>query len=215
MKRAVYFCCLMIFSGVLFFSAGTSSLAQSEEQTSLGDISNKTQKNTMVGLTVSGLRMTSDEFREVFGKGGAVTGMEASHIFLLNKNNLLGLSFEIKSFSKTGRSTITSRSSFFSMIPLTLTGKYMINISNFCPYLGAGADLVFYKENSQIGNAAGGKVGFHIESGIYYYPSIFKFIKIKAALRISRIVADENNIKVNLGGVEFGMGILYCFDIYN
>jgi hypothetical protein len=52
-----------------------------------------------------------------------------------------------------------------------------------------------------------------MEGGIYYNPPLFGFIKIRAALRISRAIAKENDIKINLGGLEFGLGILYCFDI--
>ena len=89
----------------------------------------------------------------------------------------------------------------------------MTSISDFTPYLGAGVDIFLYKEESHISSISGLTTGFHMEGGVYYRPPLFEFIKIRAVLRVSRAVAKENNIKVNLGGLELGLGLLYCFDI--
>ncbi|MFW6123964.1 MAG: hypothetical protein ACOC5G_01970 [Acidobacteriota bacterium] len=169
-------------------------------------------KKIMAGLIMGSYRVSSDRFKEIFENPNSVTGVEGSYLFPTS-GHVIGFSFEVRGFSKTGHSTVTNQNTFFSLTPLTLTGKYITFLHDFTPYLGAGIDLFFYKEESHLSLVSGSTPGFHIEGGIYYQPPLFQFIKIKAALRISRAIASENDIKINLGGLEFGLGILYCFGI--
>jgi hypothetical protein len=189
-----------------------TSLAQSKEDIPQKEVNSVGDKNTMAGITMGSFRIASDRFEKVFVNPSTVTGIEASYLFPSN-SHFLGISFEIRGLSKSGHSTVTNKNTFFSMTPITLTGKYMTSISDFIPYLGAGIDLFFYKEESRISSISGLSTGIHMETGVYYQPPLFEFIKIRAVLRISRSVAKKNDRKLNLGGLEFGLGILYCFDI--
>jgi len=213
MKRAVYLFLMVINLGIFVSPFGKPGFAQTYKEDSSEKIDITNQKNSMVGLTAGSLSIASQRFKDFFKKAGIVPGMEASHIFSSHNHTFLGFSLEIKRISRTGKSTITSRNTFFSLIPISLTGKFLMGNNEISPYLGAGIDLYLYKEKSGMGNTSGATTGFHIEGGVYYHSPLFEFIKIKAALRFSRAVANENNIKVNLGGLEFGVGILYCFDI--
>jgi len=202
---------VLTFCYVIF--PGTEGWAQTKESDSREDERISLDTNTMVGFFIGNYRVASDRYKQIFGHSRAISGVEASHIFSLGDRSLIGLSLEARGFSMSGRSTETGILTHFSMTPITLTGKYMLEKGDFNPYLGAGLDYILYKETSRMGDSSGGTVGFHVEGGLYYQPPLFDFIKIRAVLRYSRAVAEVNDIKVNLGGLEFGIGILYCFRI--
>ncbi len=208
MKRIL---CLFLTAAMIFLLVSYVTAFQEDDLSK--EISPVNSGNTMAGFTLGNFRVASDRFKEIFGNKGTVAGIEASHILDSNKNNSLGVTLEVRSFSKSGHSTITHKNTFFSMTPVSLTGKYIVNKGDFGPYIGAGIDLFFYKEKSSIENASGMTPGIHLEGGAYYRLPLFEFIKIRAMLRFSRAVAKENTFKVNIGGFEFGVGILYCFNI--
>jgi len=211
MNRSFYFFTLILFALVVVSLSGPLQ-AQPIEENSLMTMNSALDKNAMAGMTLGSLGIASDRFKEVFGNPSLVTGIEASYLRSF-KNHLFCFSFELRAISKSGHSTITNRNTFFSMTPFTLSAKYLLSRRDFNPYLGAGFDLFFYKEKSHLSLVSGMAPGIHMEGGFYYKPPFFEFIKIRAFLRISRAVAKENYIKVNLGGWEFGLGIFYCFNV--
>ncbi|MFO7979511.1 MAG: hypothetical protein R6V00_01605 [Candidatus Aminicenantes bacterium] len=212
MKKIFRLFFLIMLTSFLILVIGGPSFAQSDEDISQKDGNSVSPKNTMAGITMGSFSIASDRFKEIFMNPSTVTGIEASYLFPI-KSHFLGLTLEVRGLSQAGHSTVTNRNIYFSLTPLTLTGKYMALLSDFTPYFGAGIDLFFYKEESHISLISGITPGLHIEGGVYYKPPLFEFIKIRAVLRISRAFANENDIKVNLGGLEFGLGILYCFNI--
>lgn len=212
MNRAGGLFFVTILTVIFVLSVGSSSLAQSKENISLKDMNSGNHNNAMAGITVGRFSVASDRFKEIFNNPSTVTGIEASYLFSSN-NHFLGFSLEIRELSKSGHSTVTHQNAFFSLTPITLTGKYMISISDLSPYLGAGIDLFLYKEESHISRVSGLTTGIHLEGGAYYRPPLFEFIKIRAVIRISRAVVKDNIKRVNLGGLEFGLGFLYCFDV--
>ena len=213
MKRDAYvlFTAVLIVCFILF--PGTKAWAQTTESDFPEDERIVHDTNTMVGFTIGNYRVASDRYGQIFGSSRAISGIEASRIFSLGERSLLGLSLEARGFSKSGQSTETGILTHFSMTPITLTGKYMLEKGDFNPYLGTGPDYILYKETGSMGDCSGGTVGFHVEGGVYYQPPLLDFIKIRATLRYSRAVAKVNGSKVNLGGLEFGIGILYGFRI--
>ncbi len=213
MKKDVFSLFMVVLTVCFILFPTTAGGAQMKGDDSPDDKKIASDVNTMVGFFIGNYRVSSDRYRQIFGNSGAITGVEVSHLFSLKNNSFLGLSLEIRGFSKSGRSTETKIHTNFSMTPITLTGKYMLAKGDFTPYLGAGADYILYKETSLMGDSSGGEAGFHVEVGVYYRPPLFEFLKIKAVLRFSRAVAEVNDIKVNLGGLEFGIGILYGFNI--
>ena len=213
MKRDVFLLFLVVLTFCYIAFSGSEAWAQTKESDSREDEHIFLDNNTMVGFAIGNYRVASERYRQIFGNSRAITGVEASHIFSLGDRSLLGLSLEVRGFSKSGQSTETGIHTHFSMTPITLTGKYMLEKGDFNPYLGAGADYILYKETSSMGDSSGGTVGFHVEAGVYYQPPLFDFIKIRAVFRYSRAVTDVNDIKVNLGGLEFGIGILYGFRV--
>lgn len=213
MKRDVFLLFMAVLIVCFILIPGNEAWAQKTESETREDEPISLDTNTMVGLTIGNYRVASDRYKQIFGPSRAIIGMEASHVFSLGDRSLLGLSLEVRGFSKSGQSTETGILANFSMTPITLTGKYMLEKGDFHPYLGTGLDYILYKETSSMGDSSGGRTGFHVEAGVYYQPPLFDFIKIRAVLRYSRAVAEVNDIKVNLGGLEFGIGILYGFRV--
>ncbi|HHF52704.1 MAG TPA: hypothetical protein ENL46_08480 [Candidatus Aminicenantes bacterium] len=213
MKRSAFLLFMIVLTVCFIFFSAAAGLAQTKEDDSREDKNISYNANTMIGFSLGNYRVASDRYKQIFGNSAAVTGIEGSYIFSLNKRAFLGLSLELRRFAESGRSTETGTHTSFSMTPVTLTGKYVLAKGDFNPYLGAGADYILYKETSSMGDCSGGTVGIHVEGGVYYQPPLFELLKIKAFLRFSRAVAKVNDIKVNLGGLGFGIGILYCFGI--
>jgi len=87
------------------------------------------------------------------------------------------------------------------------------------PFVGAGLDLYSYKETveagSDISGASGNATGFYVQTGTYV--NVFKFIALKAFYRyngVKKTLANplpDGSTSLDLGGHEFGGGIVVQF----
>ncbi|MBD3414127.1 MAG: hypothetical protein GF421_06835 [Candidatus Aminicenantes bacterium] len=204
---------LMIWMVLFVCISDQKGLSQSEQDVYQKPVSQKREHSTLFGFTLGNTRPASERFKEVYGNIGVMTGIEISHFFPLIQNSSLGISLEIRGMAKAGQSTISRQNTLLSMNPITVTGRYILKKGVLRPFLGTGLDIFLYKEQSSLGDHSGAAGGFHLEGGVYCHPPLFDMISIKAGVRWTRAVAQEDSIKVNLGGLEFGLGILLCFEI--
>lgn len=178
-------------------------------------VSPKALENTLIGFSWGGYQIPTDLFNQVYGTGGSIFAFDLSRIVFSKKNTNLALSLEGRYYSKTGASTVTKEETKFSIYPVSFSAKSMVFTENFVPFFGIGADYYSYKEESPLHETSGSAFGYHIQGGTYYQIPSLKGLKLKVYLKLTKAVANENNMDVELGGMEFGIGFTYGFNILN
>lgn len=170
--------------------------------------------NTLIGLRYGKYFMGSEVFNQVYGGEVASYGFSISKTVIKkdNHNFLLGIGFS--RIYATGESTVTKDTTKFSMIPISFYTQFMANHVYVVPYVGIGADLLQYKETSDVHRTSGSTLGYHLEGGAYIKIPQIKFLMFKLYVKLSKGVTQEENIEIDLGGLEFGLGLSFSFELW-
>ncbi len=173
------------------------------------------KKNFFAGILLGSYHIKDDRFERIYRKKRSILGIEVIYELYKKHKYIIEGAFSFKFYSTDGYSTITGDYTKFSLRPYVLNFRTKYKLSEFFnPFTGFGLDYYSYKEECPtLKTTQGSKMGYHIEiGGCLEIPKLEKF-GIRGYLRYSVVNAEENNIKVELGGVEFGMGIFYKFSI--
>ncbi|MBN1274065.1 MAG: hypothetical protein JXB26_17515 [Candidatus Aminicenantes bacterium] len=183
--------------------------------------SNKKQKttqkvfpNTKIALNYGRYNIGDTRFKKVYDKGGQIFGLEAARTFIEGSPHSLSVSVGIRYFSRKGQATVTLEDSRLTLIPVHLGIRYGLKIKSYFPWLEAGFIVCPYKESSDIKSSRGTSLGYHIQSGLSVKPSCLKGLCFTLFVRHAKLMAEENGIRVNLGGFEFGAGMGFFFNLF-
>lgn len=159
-----------------------------------------------------GWQTVSDaRYKEVYSGGSGMVTFAYHAFFKSFGRHSFGLAAGIKSFSKEGESTVTQEDTRLILTPIYLAGEYMLNLPPFYPGVEMGVDHCFYKEESFLKKTIGSTTGYHVQGHLVFQPLGSDFLRVKIFIRHSRLPAREN-FRVNLGGPEFGAGLLIKFN---
>ncbi|MFB0564315.1 MAG: hypothetical protein ACETWK_01385 [Candidatus Aminicenantaceae bacterium] len=143
-------------------------------------------------------------FKDIYG-GGITYGGEVTFDMWRNIELWLGGSY----FTKKGKLTFTKEETKLELIPLGGGLKFRISKGNVIFYGGAGLHYYQYKESNPIGKTSKGRVG--------YIGKLGSFVKVSGGLLIDLYVRysycklKPADYKVNIGGIEGGIGLGYEF----
>jgi hypothetical protein len=121
----------------------------------------------------------------------------------------------VRYMEKTGTSTYFEEELKLSFTQFSFALRYLKKIGRFTPFVGLGADYTSYKETYPedfvIPSVGGNDLGFHMQTGVYIeiFPCLSGKVHIK--YNIGRTV--ENDVEVNLGGIEYGFGFAVHFNL--
>lgn len=143
-------------------------------------------------------------FKDVYG-GGPAFGAE------ITARVWKGLSAWIEGgvFSKTGKLTYTGETTKVRITPFGLGLDYGLGRGRLRAYAGAGLIYYDFRETNVIGDVSSGGLGWKARAG-----ATFRFWKrLFADVRLSFSHGDiePSGIKVNIGGLELGLGLGYLF----
>jgi hypothetical protein len=143
-------------------------------------------------------------FKDVYG-GGPAFGAE------ITARVWKGLSAWIEGgvFSKTGKLTYTGETTKVRITPFGLGLDYGLGRGRLRAYAGAGLSYYDFRETNVIGDVSSGGLGWKARAG-----AMFRFWKrLFADVRLSFSHGDiePSGIKVNIGGLELGLGLGYLF----
>lgn len=174
-----------------------------------------TGKKTMVFGFSTGYRAFQDEvFKETYGEGGVFFQGEYSFYLPVNLEHL-DIWTGFSSFKKTGATSVTQEDLELKITDLALALRYLRTYSKFTPFVGAGIDYVVYKEilpeDFAVESVGGSTLGFHIQGGTYY--NLLPNLSLKAHIKYLLAKTTENEVEVNLGGIQYGVGLVFRFDI--
>lgn len=151
--------------------------------------------------------MNEPRFDAVYPGGGLMAGLGLSSALVSNVNFYL----EIKAYTRTGTLTFTKEKTEFTLLPISLGLRYIFPFGFLNPYAGAGVDFYFYYEDNPIGTVLNYANGYHFLAGTYVQPLKKVPILINLKLKYTSAKAEENNIKIQLGGLEYAASLTFVF----
>lgn len=154
-------------------------------------------------------RYTVDEprFQAVYPKTGPVNGMNLS----ANLVSFMNFYLEIKYFHRQGSLTYTKEKTDFHLLPVSLGLRAIFPIGILHPYFGLGADFYAYYENNPIGTVFNFTNGTHALAGLYLQAGKLPLF-LNLRIKYTRAQAEEEKgRKVQLGGLETGVGLAISF----
>lgn len=158
----------------------------------------------IVELKAHYLHPSEEAFRDIYG-GGMMYGGEVSIGFWRGFEVWFGGSY----FSKKGELTFTKEETKLEIYPIGGGLKYTLSTKIFDLYAGAGLNYYQYKESNPLGDISKGELG--------YIGKIGSYVKVTGGFLIDLYVnysyckMRPADFKINIGGIEAGVGIGYSF----
>jgi hypothetical protein len=197
--------------GVVIICQKTEALKKRERGETKAEIK---PENMIVGISLGAYWVADETYKEVYKSWGAMIGLELYRSFFSRDLFSLGVSLEKKFFSKTGASTVTGQAAKLSLSPFSLEARGCLHLTYVIPFFGLGLNYFPYREESVLMDTSGLTLGPHVQAGAYFYLPRWNFLKMKIYLRFTSAKTTENNLRVNLGGLEAGMGLAYNFRLF-
>ena len=143
-------------------------------------------------------------FKDIYG-GGVMYGVEAGAEIRKNLEIWVGGRY----FSKKGKLSLTREETKLKIIPIEGGLRYTLSLRSANLYGGIGISYYLYKETNPIGNVDWGELGAVARVGSFvemnqrwtidFYVS-YSYCKMRPA-----------DFKINIGGIEAGIGIGYRY----
>lgn len=175
--------------------------------------SDSAKKNMALGISAGYLTLQDDAFSETYGEGGVFFKGEYS-VTLPVKAKSLDIWTGFTYFEMNGKTSITQEDIKLRITNLSLALRYLRTLKKFTPFAGAGIDYIVYKEilpeDYVVGSVGGSDLGFHVQGGTYY--EVLPSLSLKACIKYLLSKTDVDGVEVNLGGVEYGVGLTYRFN---
>ena len=158
----------------------------------------------IVELKAHYLHPSEETFRDIYG-GGVMYGGEISIGVWRGLDVWFGGSY----FSKTGELTFTKEETKLKLYPLGGGVLYRLSEGVLSFYIGVGLNYYQYRESNPLGDVSKGGLG--------YIGKIGSYVKVTGGLLIdlyvnySYCMLKPADFKINIGGIETGVGIGYEF----
>lgn len=189
-KKATLFLAVSLALNILAFSSTERTIRQGS-----------------VEFILSGYNMNEPRFDAVYDTGGLMSGLSLSAAIYSHVNFYL----DIKYYSREGELTFSQEKTNFYIVPFDFGIRYIYPFGLFNPYLGAGLDFYFYYEENPIGTILNYTNGFHLTGGTYIRPLKNVPVLINLRLKYTWAGTEENNVPIQLGGFEYGVGLALTF----
>ena len=159
--------------------------------------------------------MQGADFQNVYGKSAFFIGGEMFFKIPLKKKEYIGASLAFQYIPDSGLSTLTEEEVKLRMTPISFSALYLRQYGVFSPYVGFGVDYFNYKEiypeTFAIPSFSGSAWGINFQLGTYI--ELIPSLSLKLYFKYHNARAKEEEIDVNLGGNEYGLGLAYHFKI--
>ena len=197
---------------LLCLALAVSSWARAQTQTRIRLLPDE-ERYLTVGL-LGGIYFLQDEvFQELYGKSAPFLGGELTMRFPVREPHGVDVSAGGRTLSRKGRTSYTEEALNLRLTNLFLSLRYSYDTGRFAIFAGPGIEYISYKETYAatfpIESVKGSRTGFHVTGGGYLH--LTSALSVKAYLKFCKVETDNPGFRVNLGGTEWGMGIIYRF----
>jgi len=166
-----------------------------------------------VGLLGGFFFLQDQIFKELYGKGAPFFGVEMTLRFPIREPHGLDIGSGARILSKKGQTSYTEEGLSLRLTDLWLSLRYSFDTGRFGLFLGPGVEYVLYKETYDptfpIDSSNGSQAGMHLTGGGYVH--LTSGLSLKGYVKYCLVETDKQGFRVNLGGTEWGVGILYRF----
>jgi hypothetical protein len=171
------------------------------------------EKYITIGL-LGGYYFLQDEvFQELYGKGAPFFGAEMTLRFPIRDPHGLDIAAGARTLSKKGVTSYTDEDLKLRLTDYSVSLRYSYDTGRFALFLGPGLEYVSYKETYAetfpLDSSTGGQAGLHISGGGYIH--LTYGLSLKGYVKYCLVESEKAGFRVNLGGTEWGVGILYRF----
>ena len=152
---------------------------------------------------IKGALYTSEDsnFKDVYGSAMKL-GLEGGVGIAKNLSAWAGVDY----VHKTGKLLITEETTTVSIIPLSLGLRYEVSAEEkFRVHMGAGVQMVFFKEEASLGTASESGFGFMATAGATYRVS--PKIGVGLFVNWSTCSMTHEDVEFKVGGLDIGVGI--------
>ncbi len=163
---------------------------------------------------LGGFFFLQDEvFQELYGKGAPFLGTEMTLRFPIREPHGLDIAAGARTLSKKGQTSYTEESLSLRLTDLWFSLRYSYDTGRFAIFVGPGIEYAIYKETYAptfpLESMTGSQTGLHLTGGGYVH--LTPGLSLKAYAKYCLVETDKPGFRVNLGGTEWGAGILYRF----
>lgn len=170
-------------------------------------------ENTAATLAFGAYDVSDQVYSEIYGGNTLMFSFELSRIFARNGNHNFGVVLGAKYYKDTGSSTLTQEESTFTLIPYYFCVEYLLNQNEVIPFLRVGLNIMSYKEKSEMHEVSGSSVGPQIALGLYIKIPDLEQLRLKFYFMWMGASAEEEDVSLNIGGIEVGIGITLGFNV--
>jgi opacity protein-like surface antigen len=196
----------------LIFLSSFVARAQTQPQTRIRILPDEERYFT-VGLLGGFCFLQDQVFKELYGKSAPFIGGELTLRFPVREPHGVDIAVGGRTLSRMGRTSYTEEEIRLRLTDFSLALRYSYDTGRFAVFAGPGIEYVTYKETYAetfpIDSVDGNRTGFHLTGGLYVH--LTSGLSIKAYFKYCRVKTDSPGFPVNLGGTEWGMGLLYRF----
>lgn len=143
-------------------------------------------------------------FQEIYG-GGLAFGLDLN----VNIRRNFGIWFGGRSFSQSGQLTFTKEDTQLSLVSFAIGTNWIFVTPAINFYAALGARLLFYKESNVLGEAKDTGIGVEAKAGMHKVFLAGFFVDFFVGCSYNKM--QPADFKINVGGIETGIGIGYEF----
>ncbi len=165
------------------------------------------QKGGTLEILYGGYSIKDARFKAIYPGTSTIQGIALS-IFPARNINLC---LEITPLYREGRLTYSEEKTNFVLLPLSLTARYIRSFGFLSPYIGLGADMVYFIEDNPIGTVIDFANGFHFQGGTYLRFGKKIPIWLNLKFQYTGVKAKQNGATIDLGGWQYAIGLAFVF----
>jgi len=172
---------------------------------------------TMIGVHAGSYLIPDTKFQEIYGTEAPMTlGLSLSQTLMRIKGFAIDVEGSIRFYSKTGASVGSAEAATFKMTPISLAGRLNYQWKYIQAFAGFGLDWYRFTETSSFAPPVTGDAnGSHFTAGLYLIPPVLNgMLRLKVYYKFTKVSALANDIAVELGGNEYGVGLSLGFNFF-
>jgi outer membrane protein W len=175
------------------------------------------KKNKILTLGLGGgfYFIQDADFQDVYGKSAGYFGGELNFFIPIKGREGIALAIDLKSISASGLTTETEEEVKLKLLPVSFTALYMRHYGRFIPFVGLGGSIFSYEEtyppSFAIPSTKGSTFGLNLQIGTYI--KVVETFSFKVFFKFYDARTKENDLNINLGGTEYGVGLAYHFNL--
>lgn len=171
------------------------------------------EKYFSIGLQGGVFFPQDTDFQGLYGKSLPFFGAEMTLRLPIQDPHGLDLAVGGRLLNGDGKTTYTAEATSLRLTNLSVAIRYSYDTGRFAIVLGPGMDYVMYKETYAVTfpvpSVSGHIVGFNLQGAVYLHMT--SGLSLKGYGKYCAASTENPGFRVNLGGVEWGAGILYRF----